>query len=254
MPSAAPRVEIIGLATLPEVRKGANLAALVARAAARETGGLQSGDVVVLTQKIVSKAEGRLVRLSDVKPSALARQWAREFRRDPRFVEVVLREAQRIVRMDERVLIAETRHGFVAANAGVDHSNVPARGCVLCLPKNPDATARRFVAAVWRKQKIRIAAIVSDTFGRPWRLGLVNVAIGAAGLEVLDDWRGRRDAYGRELRATVLAVADELAAAAGLAMAKNKNVPVAIVRGYRFRSGRGGAKGLIRPAEQDLFR
>jgi coenzyme F420-0:L-glutamate ligase/coenzyme F420-1:gamma-L-glutamate ligase len=252
--SASPRIEILGLVTLPEIRAGANLARHLVQAAAREAGGLRNGDVIVATQKIVSKAEGRWVRLAGVRPSALAQTWARITRHDPRVVEVVLRESRRIVRMTERVLLAETRHGFVAANAGIDHSNVRERGRVLCLPKNPDASARRIAAGVRKRSGARVAVIISDTFGRPWRLGLVNVAIGAAGLQVLDDWRGRRDAYGRTLRATVLAVADELAAAAGLAMVKNKNVPAVIIRGFLFQPGRGSALELIRPATEDMFR
>jgi coenzyme F420-0:L-glutamate ligase/coenzyme F420-1:gamma-L-glutamate ligase len=243
------------LTSLPEVRAGADLARLVAGAAQREIGGLRNRDVVVLTQKIVSKAEGRVVRLAGVEPSALARAWARACGRgaDARLIEVVLRESRRIVRMAEGVLLAETRHGFVAANAGVDHSNVRQPGEVLCLPLDPDATARRFVAAIARR-RVRIAAIISDTFGRPWRLGQVNVAIGAAGLRVLEDWRGRRDAQRRLLRATLIAVADELAAAAGLVMSKNAQVPAVVIRGYRWRAARDSARRLIRPSRYDLFR
>jgi coenzyme F420-0:L-glutamate ligase/coenzyme F420-1:gamma-L-glutamate ligase len=248
------KLELLGLGTLPEIRAGDDLVRAVVEAARREAGGLHTGDVVVLTQKIVSKAEGRLVRLAEVAPSELARSWARVLRGDPRFIEVVLRESRRIIRMSERVLIAETPHGFVAANAGVDHSNVPEPDCVLRLPKDPDATARRVAAGIRKQTGARVAIIVSDTFGRPWRLGLANVAIGAAGLRVLEDWRGRRDAHGRRLRATVLAVADELAAAAGLVMSKSAQVPVVIIRGYRWRAGRESARDLIRPAEEDLFR
>lgn len=246
-------IEILGLHTMPEIRAGDDLARLIDAAAQREHGGLRPGDVVVLAQKIVSKAEGRLVRLRDVEPSPLARQWARMLHQDARFVEVVLRESRRILRMTERVLIAETRHGFVAANAGVDRSNLPQRGSVLCLPLDPDATAQRIVRHFARR-KLRIAAIVSDTFGRPWRLGLANVAIGAAGLRVLDDWRGRRDAHGHRLYATVMATADELAAAAGLVMVKDKQVPVAVIRGARWQRGAESARKLIRPAAEDMFR
>jgi len=248
------RIEIIGLHTLPEIRRGDNLARLVISASEREAGGLQRGDVIVLAQKIVSKAEGRLINLRDVTPSALARQWAKELRGDARFIEVVLRESRRVVRMSERVLLSETRHGFVCANAGVDHSNVPRRGWVSCLPQNPDASAQRLVRTIRARRKISVAAIISDTFGRPWRLGLTNAAIGAAGLRVLEDWRGRRDAHGRVLRATVLAVADEIASAAGLAMGKNAQVPAVIVRGYRYRASRDNARQLIRPAAEDMFR
>jgi coenzyme F420-0:L-glutamate ligase/coenzyme F420-1:gamma-L-glutamate ligase len=252
--SRSKRIEIIGLRTLPEIRQGNDLARLVIAASEREGAGLQRGDVIVLAQKIVSKAEGRLIKLRDVEPSALARQWARELRADSRFMEVVLRESRRVVRMSERVLLAETHHGFVCANAGVDHSNIPKRGWVSCLPRDPDASAWRLVRGIRARRKIPVEAIISDTFGRPWRLGLTNAALGAAGLRVLEDWRGRPDAQGRVLRATVLAVADELASAAGLAMGKNAQVPVVIVRGYRFRAGRNSARELIRPAAEDLFR
>jgi coenzyme F420-0:L-glutamate ligase/coenzyme F420-1:gamma-L-glutamate ligase len=248
------RIEIIGLRTLPEVRRGDNLARLVIAASEREGFSLESGDVIVLAQKIVSKAEGRMIALRSVAPSALAKQWAKEIKSDARFVEVVLRESRRVVRMSERVLLAETFHGFVCANAGVDQSNVGKQGWVSCLPRDPDDSARRLVREIRTRRKISVAAIVADTFGRPWRLGLTNVAIGTAGLRVLHDWRGRRDAYGRALHATVVAVADELATAAGLAMQKNGGVPAVILRGYKFRAGIESARELIRPAAEDLFR
>jgi coenzyme F420-0:L-glutamate ligase/coenzyme F420-1:gamma-L-glutamate ligase len=248
------RIEVFGLRTIPEIRKGADLARIVARAAAAEIGGLRSGDVVVLTQKIVSKAEGRVVQLGTVKPSGLAESWAKILKADPRFVEVVLQESRRILRMTERVLIAETRHGFVAANAGVDRSNVAEPDSVMLLPEDPDATARRFVRETRRRTKASVAAIVCDTFGRPWRLGLANVAIGAAGLRVMEDLRGTRDAQGHKLRVTVLAKADELAAAAGLVMGKREQVPVAVIRGAKWRAGNESARKLIRPASEDMFR
>jgi coenzyme F420-0:L-glutamate ligase/coenzyme F420-1:gamma-L-glutamate ligase len=247
-------LQIIGLKTLPEIRPGDDLARLVAEAAEREGAGIQSGDVIVLAQKIVSKAEGRIVNLARVAPSPLARAWARKVRNDPRLIEVVLRESRRILRMDERVMIAETSHGFVCANAGVDHSGVAGRHHVTCLPADPDASARRFAAGIRRRLGVKVAAIVSDTFGRPWRLGLVNVAIGAAGLRVLEDLRGTRDAHGHRLRATILAVADELAAAAGLAMGKRERVPAVILRGAAYHTGKDRARQLIRPANEDMFR
>jgi coenzyme F420-0:L-glutamate ligase/coenzyme F420-1:gamma-L-glutamate ligase len=247
-------MQIIGLKTLPEIRPGDDLARLVAQAAEREGVGFERGDVVVLAQKIVSKAEGCIVDLAGVEPSLLARSWARKVKNDPRLIEVVLRESRRILRMDERVLIAETHHGFVCANAGVDHSGVAGRHHVTCLPADPDASARRFSAGIRRRTGVAVAAIVSDTFGRPWRLGLVNVAIGAAGLRVLEDLRGTRDAHGHRLRATILAVADELAAAAGLAMGKRERVPAVILRGASYRAGNDRARRLIRPAHEDMFR
>ena len=248
------RIELFGLRSIPEIRPGADLARLVWDAARRENVGIRAGDVVVLAQKIFSKAEGRIVRLRDVKPSALARTWGRRLKSDPRFVEVVLRESTRIIRMSERVLIVETRHGFVCANAGVDRSNVAGRGAVTCLPLDPDESARRFAAKLKKLSGVRVAVIISDTFGRPWRLGLANVAIGACGLAVLDDLRGAKDARGHTLQATILAVADELAAAAGLAMKKAAQVPVVIIRGARFVRAAGMARQLIRPPQEDMFR
>jgi coenzyme F420-0:L-glutamate ligase/coenzyme F420-1:gamma-L-glutamate ligase len=248
------RIEILALRTLPEVRPGQDLARLVVEAAEREYLALADGDVLVLAQKTVSKAEGRLVRLSSVKPSEAARAWALLMREDPRFQEVVLRETRRIVRMTERVLIVETQHGWICANAGVDRSNIKGRDWVACLPRDPDATAERLVRDIRKRLGIRTAVIISDTFGRPWRMGLTNVAIGAAGIEVLHDLRGTRDAYGHRLKATVLATADELAAAAGLAMGKAARIPAVIVRGFPFVRARDRARRLIRPAAEDLFR
>lgn len=246
-------LRLIPLRTLPEVGRGADLAALLARAAARESVEFERGDVLVLAQKIVSKAEGRTVRLASVVPSALAREWAVRLGQDPRLTEVVLRESRRVVRMSERVLIVETRHGFVCANAGVDQSNVPGAN-LTCLPQDSDASARRIAEKLKRKTGISIPVVISDTFGRPWRLGLVNVAIGSHGLRVLEDLRGTRDAHGRRLHATILAVADELAAAAGLLMQKSGAVPAVIVRGFRYRPARDSAQKLLRPPQEDLFR
>jgi coenzyme F420-0:L-glutamate ligase/coenzyme F420-1:gamma-L-glutamate ligase len=254
-PSPAPsRIETIPLRSLPEVRRGHDLAWLVTQAAAREQISLQSGDVCVLAQKIVSKAEGQLVSLREITPSPLARAWARIKHEDARFIEVVLRESSRVVRMTERAFIAETRHGFVCANAGVDRSNIPGKEWVSCLPKDPDASAQRFVRRLRQLTGISVGAIISDTFGRAWRLGQANVAIGAAGIEVINDLRGGKDRYGHSLRSTMLAVADELAAAAGLVMGKSEQVPAVIVRGYQGARGRGGARELIRPPAEDLFR
>lgn len=250
----AVRFEILGLGFFPEVNPGDDLARLIAEAVEKNGVGLKAGDVLVIAQKVVSKAEGRLIRLGDIKPSGLAREWARKRRTDPRQVEVVLRESKRIVRMDARALVSETLHGFVCANAGVDHSNLPGRGWVTCLPENPDRSARTLARDLRRLMKAPVAVIITDSFGRPWRLGQTNVAIGAARLQPLLDLRGTRDAYGHTLHATMLAVADELAAAAGLVMGKSDRIPVVLIRGYRYHTGRRGARALIRPVAEDLFR
>lgn len=248
------RIEIFGLRALPEIVSGDDLARRVIDAARREASGLRNGDIVVLAQKIVSKAEGRVVSFAAVQPSAGARSLARTLKEDPRFLEVVLRESRRIVRMSERTLLVETHHGFICANAGVDRSNVPGKGRVCCLPLDPDASARRVADAIRKRLGVRVAVIVCDTFGRPWRLGLTNVAIGAAGLEVLKDLRGKKDSAGRRLHATILAVADELAAAAGLVLGKMERVPVAVIRGYAYAGADGNARQLIRPVAEDMFR
>ena len=250
MPSGIVLFVIPGLA---EVRKGQGLARLIAASAHRAKIALQDGDVLVIAQKIVSKAEGRLVRLSGVKPSPRAVALAGKLNNDPRFIEVVLGESRRIVRSD-RVLIVETHHGFVCANAGVDQSNVPGRDVVALLPVHPDRSASRLARALQKRTGKRVAVIISDTFGRPWRLGLTNVAIGAAGLPVLRDLRGTRDRQRRLLSATVLAAADELAAAAGLLMGKAEGCPAVVIRGYRYRPANEPASRIIRPANEDLFR
>ena len=247
-------VRLIALRGLPEVRRGADLAALLVRAAQQRGERFERGDVLVLAQKIVSKAEGRTVALASIKkPSVLAREWAPRLGQDPRVIEVVLRESRRVVRMTERALIVETRHGFVCANAGVDRSNVPGEQVTL-LPADPDASARRIAASLRRRTGVAVPVIVSDTFGRPWRMGLVNVAIGSHGLRVLEDLRGTRDALGHRLRATIIAVGDELAAAAGLLMGKKDGVPAVIVRGYRYRVSPETAQKLLRPPAEDMFR
>ena len=213
----------------------------------------EDGDILVIAQKIVSKAEGSMVRLTKVKPSVEAIAIAHRLKKNPRIIEVVLKESRRIVR-SEHVLITETHHGFVCANAGVDHSNVRGRGVVTLLPRNPDRSAKKLVAALRKRTGKRLAVIISDTFGRPWRLGLTNVAIGAAGVPVLLDLRGTKDRQGKPLTATILAVADELAAAAGLLMGKSEGSPVVLIRGYRYKPVSEPAASIIRPASQDLFR
>ncbi|HVS88787.1 MAG TPA: coenzyme F420-0:L-glutamate ligase [Candidatus Acidoferrum sp.] len=239
---------------LPEIRKRDNVAKLIVEASRFAGIAFESGDVIVIAQKIVSKAEGRTVQLSTVKPSAEAISIAQSVQNDPRFIEVVLRESRRIVRKGAHALIVETRHGFVCANAGVDRSNVPGDDTVTLLPRDPDGFARLLAAALRRRTGKRLAVIISDTFGRPWRLGLTNVAIGAAGVPVLLDLRGTLDRAGKPLHATILAVADELAAAAGLVMGKTAGTPVVVIRGYRYRPVLEPAASIIRPASEDLFR
>jgi coenzyme F420-0:L-glutamate ligase / coenzyme F420-1:gamma-L-glutamate ligase len=238
---------------LPEIRKGDKLSNLIALAARRAKIIFEDSDILVVAQKIISKAEGRIVRLSKVRPTQKANELAKKLSNDARFIEVVLRESRRIVRSD-RVLIVETHHGFVCANAGVDHSNVRGRDFVTLLPKNPDGSARRLAAALGKQTGKRVAVILSDTFGRPWRLGLVNVAIGACGVPALVDLRGTRDRHRKLLSATILAVSDELAAAAGLLMDKSAGTPVVLIRGYRYRFVQDPAARIIRSAGEDLFR
>ncbi len=245
-------ISIVGIRGLPEVQPGDDLGALIALHASRH-GGLRDGDVVVVAQKVVSKAEGRLRDLRRVEPSEEARRYAERLGHDPRFVQVVLDESVRVVRA-ERVLIAETQHGFVCANAGVDHSNVPGQEMVCLLPQDCDGSAARLRMRLRELTGRETAVIVADTFGRPWRVGIVNVALGVAGLAPLIDYRGRPDDHGRELRSTVVAVADELAAAAELVMRKTDRVPVAVIRGWHAEAPPGRGRDLIRPPELDLFR
>jgi len=246
-------IELISVADLPEIYEGNDLARLIVGAARNAGIVFHNGDIVVIAQKVVSKAEGRLVRLSTIEPSPHASQLAAKGRRDPRLVEIILRESRRIVR-EHPVLIVETHHGFVCANAGVDHSNVPGEDVVTLLPRDPDGSARRLAAEIRKLTRKRIAVIISDTFGRPWRLGLTNVAVGAAGVPVLRDLRGTRDRHSKSLQATILAVADELAAAAGLLMGKSEGIPAVLIRGYRYRAANELATSIIRPANEDLFR
>jgi coenzyme F420-0:L-glutamate ligase/coenzyme F420-1:gamma-L-glutamate ligase len=212
---------------------------------------LEEGDVVVLAQKIVSKSEGRVVRLADVEPSQYARELAED--EDPRRVEVILREAARIVRVRPPLVIAETRHGFICASAGVDASNAPEPDMLVLLPEDPDASAGRIRARLHELSGRDVAVLVTDSFGRPWRQGTIDVALGAAGLEVIRDLRGTRDRVGYELHATMVAVADEIASAAELVMGKVDGIPAAVVRGLEV-AGDGRARDLVIPEERDLFR
>jgi coenzyme F420-0:L-glutamate ligase / coenzyme F420-1:gamma-L-glutamate ligase len=244
-------LEVLPVEGLPEVRPGDDVAGLVAEAAGKD---LRAGDVVVVTHKVVSKAEGRLVDLRAVEPSALAKGFAASSGKDPRQIEVVLRESRRIVRMDRGLIISETHHGFVCANAGVDASNVPGEDVVCLLPMDPDASAARLRETLAARSGSDLAVIVSDSFGRAWREGITNVAIGVAGMQPLADYRGETDPHGFPLVASVLATADELAAAAELVMGKTAGIPVAIVRGYPYERAAGTGRALIMPPERDLFR
>ncbi len=252
------RVEVIALAGLPEVRGGDDLEAMIGDALEATPGvrPVQVGDVLVVTQKVVSKAEGAVVDLRTVTPRPEAVAWAERWDRDARQIEVVLREAVRIVRQERGVLIVETAHGFVCANAGVDASNVgPGSGDVVTLlPRDPDASAARIRAAMRARFGVDVPVIVSDSFGRPWRWGIVDVALGVSGLLPLEDLRGSADADGRVMRTTVRAVADELASAAELALGKTAGRPVALIRGANPPLGEGTARAIVMPPENDLFR
>jgi coenzyme F420-0:L-glutamate ligase/coenzyme F420-1:gamma-L-glutamate ligase len=241
-------LRVIPVRGIPEAQAGDDVGALVAAAVV-----LEDGDVVVVAQKVVSKAEGRVVRLSDLEPSALARSLAADGMHDAHQVEAVLRESARIVRVRGGFVIAETRHGFVCASAGVDASNAPERGSLVLLPLDPDASAERIRGRIGELTGRSVAVVVSDSFGRAWRQGTTDVAIGAAGLRVLLDLRGVRDATGYVLHATQIAVADEIAGAAELVMGKTAGVPAAVVRGLDA-AGDGRARDLVMPAERDLFR
>jgi coenzyme F420-0:L-glutamate ligase/coenzyme F420-1:gamma-L-glutamate ligase len=243
-------LRVIGLEGIPEVRPQDDVGALIATAA-EQAGGLEEGDVVVVAHKVVSKAEGRVVRLDDVEPSPYARELAGD--EDPRRLEVILREAARVVRARPPLVIAETRHGFVCASAGVDSSNAPETGTVVLLPLDPDASAERLRSRLAERTGVDVGVVVTDSFGRAWRQGTTDVAVGVAGVRALLDLRGEWDRTGYELHATQIALADEIAGAAELVMGKTTQVPAAIVRGLDV-AGNGSARDLVMPAERDLFR
>ena len=250
-PDVPGELRVMPVAGFPEVRPGEDLSGLVASFVGDD---LRSGDVVVVTHKVVSKAEGRMVDLGTVEPSALAKGFGERWEKDPRQIEVVLRESRRIVRMERGVIISETHHGFVCANAGEDASNVPAEEVVCLLPLDPDASASVIRDALVARSGADVAVVVSDSFGRPWRNGITDVAIGVAGMDPLADYRGGFDPHGHPLTASILAVADELASAAELVMGKTDGIPVAVVRGYGYDRGDGTGKDLLMPPERDMFR
>jgi coenzyme F420-0:L-glutamate ligase/coenzyme F420-1:gamma-L-glutamate ligase len=248
------RVELIALEGIGEVRPGDDLVAIIAEALRGGDIGLREDDILVVTQKIVSKAEGQVVDLATVEPSELARDWAERWEKDPRQVEVVLRESESIVRMAPGgLIISRTRHGLVCANAGVDQSNVPGGDHVTLLPEDPDRSARALRDGLAAALGVAPGVIISDSFGRTWRMGIVNVAIGVAGIEPLADLRGDPDAEGRPMRATIIATADQIASAADLAGGKVAGRPVVLVRGLSVAASDAGASALVMPRELDLF-
>lgn len=250
-----PKIELIGIQGIPVIREGDDLPKIIYDAAERQKTPLKDEDIIVITSKIVSLAEGRTIDFGTVEPSRFARTIANDLDKDPRQVEVVLGEAKSIVRMAQNHLIVETKHGFVCANAGVDKSNVKGDSIVCTLPENPDLSSRKIRDELKRIGGIDVAVLISDTFGRSLRAGVANVAIGVAGLSPILDYRGKTDMYGYKLRVTQIAVADELAASAELVMGKTNWIPAVIVRGYTYKkSERSTAKELLLKEKQDIFR
>ena len=247
------RLELIGLEGISEVVSGDSVGQLICAACAREGIALSDDDVLVIAQKIVSKAEGQLVDLAQVQPSARAVELARQLDKEPALVEVILNESRGIVRSGGRALVVETHHGFICANAGVDQSNV-GKNHVALLPKDPDGSARRIREEIRKQTGKQPAVIISDSFGRPWRVGTVDIAVGIAGMKAIKDERGLHDRHGYQLKAAVAAIADEIAAAAELVMGKRDGVPVVVVRGCETEKEAGTAKDLLRPIAEDLFR
>lgn len=247
------RLQVFPLLGIPEVEPGADLVELIMKSLRRSSVRFADGDVLVVKQKVVSKSEGRLVNLEYVRPGEVALRLGREQGKDPRLVEVVLGEAVRLVRVGHGVIVTETRHGYVCANSGVDKSNVR-DGYVALLPVDPDRSARSIRRRIEKKTRRKIAVVVTDTFGRPWRKGQTDVAIGCSGIKPLLSYRGKTDSYGYSLKVTEPAVADEVASAAELVIGKLSGIPAAIVRGVTFERGEGGAKELVISKEQDLFR
>lgn len=244
----------IPVGRIGEIAPGDSLAEKILAALRRQRRRLERGDILVVTHKIVSKAEGQVVPLAAVSPSTRARRWARRHGHDPRLVELALRQSRRVVRRRRGVLITQTRHGFVCANSGVDLSNVDGGHSAALLPRDPDRSAAALHRALKRKLGFAVPVLITDSFGRPWRQGLTEVAVGLAGMKAFRDFRGRRDPYGYRLRVTLEAAADELACLAGLAGGKLARTPVCIIRGFSYPRGRGRARDLIRPRRRDLFR
>ena len=248
------QIQIFGLSNLPEISEGDDVGGSILEAASQAGLAFVQDDVIVVKQKIVSKAEGRIVLLADVQPSDLACRIAVKWDKDPRHVEVVLRESNRIVKMDQGIIISENRQGMVCANAGVDASNVGVDEAVCLLPEDSDTSAKAIRATLEKGSGVSLAVIVSDSIGRPWRNGIIDLAIGVSGLEPVRDYVGQSDDYGYELKVTTVAIADELASAAELVTGKLERTPVAVIRGYTYARSDTGAAGLIMEPERDLFR
>jgi coenzyme F420-0:L-glutamate ligase / coenzyme F420-1:gamma-L-glutamate ligase len=247
-------LRVIPVPLAGEIRPGDSLADKLLDALKRDGVSLAQGDILVVKHKVVSKAEGQLVRLDTIKASAKSRAWARRYKLDARVTELALKQSKRVVRRKNGILITETRHGFICANTGVDVSNVDGGAHALLLPDDPDRSAARLYRELKKRLKLSIPVIISDSFGRPWREGLTEVAIGVAGMKAIQDYRGRRDPHGYSLRITLDAVADELACAAGLLSGKLTRTPFVIIRGFPYQPGRGSSRHLLRPAAHDLFR
>jgi coenzyme F420-0:L-glutamate ligase/coenzyme F420-1:gamma-L-glutamate ligase len=247
-------ISIIPLSGLPEIKPGYNLVKMVIDAAFKQDMAIQDKDIIVFAQKIVSKSEGRIVEIDDVSPSPFSIAASKLLDKDPRFVEIILRESQRIVKMDRGRLIVENTQGIICANAGVDMSNVSGGEEVTLLPADPDESAKGLAEGLRDELGLDVAVIITDTIGRPWREGLVQIAIGCYGINPLKDYRGKEDSKGYDLRATVLAVADEISGAAGLVMGKTEGIPVVVLRGYDYEKSAEGAKKLLRDPNNDLFR
>jgi len=245
---------LTALEGIPLIEAGDDLAELIFRAASRQGLRFEAGDIVAVCQKIVSKSEGRTRELAEVAPSPLARNFAARYDKDARAIELVLSESNRVIRMERGVLIVETGPGWVCANAGMDESNSMAEGRAILLPVDPDASAAKIRTGLGRRTGVDLAVLITDTFGRPWREGQTEVCLGIAGIDPLLDLRGSRDMGGRELHHTVIAVADELAAAAGLLMRKDAGLPAVMIRGYHYEPSEADARVLIRAPELDLFR
>jgi coenzyme F420-0:L-glutamate ligase/coenzyme F420-1:gamma-L-glutamate ligase len=247
-------IQIFGLSRIPQIKRGDKLGDQIVRAAKEQGLQIQNHDVLVVAQKVVSKTEGRVVPLKSITPSAFAKGLSKTTGKDPRHIEAILGETENIVRMKDAHLIVETHHGFVCANAGVDRSNVDNGNSISLLPVDPDRSAREIRNRIRELTGVDVGVVVSDTFGRAWRIGQVDVAIGVDGLGPVADYRGKKDMFGHLLSVTQIAIADELASAAELVMKKSDGIPVAIIRGFEYPRGKGSAKDLVRPKEEDLSR